>query len=269
MAAQLQEHVLGEGRLLTAVQCAGSGLLNLPSAAGPDVDRALAALDALAADRADLQRRLAAAEAELAHCSTVEAPERSDHRQVAPESAGELVAGLREAMVELELRMATVVGQASALSTGQAAEDTLGACERIMGQARDVLRSVADQRVPTPGPGVGVEAAEAAGLPLELVLARLQAVDHAQWAAMHCGPRAETADPAVARRLAGVLADPAAASPEPSAEGPSHLVKALVEEYTRMLQDTVENRREWRALYDGLSLTMQAVSGRPRFLLFQ
>eukprot|EP00667_Euglena_gracilis_P009427 EG_transcript_9578 len=177
MALQLQEHMVGEGRLLMAVQCASSGIPKTVDAAGSDVDQALAALDALVADRAALERRLEAAEAELArHRRWSAGIGPSESPRV--ESAGQLVAGLREAMAELESRMAAAVGQAAALNAGLAAEDTLGACERIMGQARDVLRSVAEQRVPTPGPGDG--AAEAAGLPLELVLTRLQAADHAQ-----------------------------------------------------------------------------------------
>eukprot|EP00668_Euglena_longa_P010878 GGOE01013188.1.p1 GENE.GGOE01013188.1~~GGOE01013188.1.p1 ORF type:complete len:1065 (-),score=374.02 GGOE01013188.1:644-3526(-) len=47
-----------------------------------------------------------------------------------------------------------------------------------------------------------------------------------------------------------------------------HFVHTLVEEFTKLLQSSVENRKEWRELYDSLTLTMQAVSGKPRFSWF-
>eukprot|EP00668_Euglena_longa_P010535 GGOE01012765.1.p1 GENE.GGOE01012765.1~~GGOE01012765.1.p1 ORF type:complete len:967 (+),score=274.32 GGOE01012765.1:370-2901(+) len=47
--------------------------------------------------------------------------------------------------------------------------------------------------------------------------------------------------------------------------GSNHFAQTLVEEYARLLQSLVESRKEWKDLYDGLALTMQAVSGKPRF----
>eukprot|EP00668_Euglena_longa_P010868 GGOE01013169.1.p1 GENE.GGOE01013169.1~~GGOE01013169.1.p1 ORF type:complete len:803 (-),score=284.18 GGOE01013169.1:1166-3277(-) len=268
MARQLQEHMVAEGRVLMALQCAGSGLAKSSIAAGTEVDRALEVVNALGADRLSLQKRLEEAEEELARCRRWMASggvQESNAQQSPSKGAGELVAGLRQAMAELELRMAAVAGKgkavATALRSAQGAEDVLVMCERIMCRARGVLAAVSEQRLPSPGPS------DTTGPPLEEVLQQLQGEDRAQWAAQR-QPQ-ERVDPTAVQQLIHLQPDRLEALVDSCPEGTNYLLQVLVEEYTQMLQDTVENRREWRGLYDGLSLTMQAVSGRPRFPLFQ
>eukprot|EP00668_Euglena_longa_P009278 GGOE01011189.1.p1 GENE.GGOE01011189.1~~GGOE01011189.1.p1 ORF type:complete len:1517 (-),score=515.13 GGOE01011189.1:2071-5979(-) len=265
MARQMQERMVAEGRLLMALQCAGSGLAKGTTSAGSEVDRALEVVSALGAERASLQKRLQDAEEELAQCRWWSAGTCVQEGNAHPPSSEELVTGLREAMAELELRMAAVAGQGKAvaamLESTQGAEDVLAMCEHIMCRARDVLTVVSDQCLPAPGPN----ATAAAGPTLEQVLQQLQEEDRAQWAS---APQ-EKVDPIAVQQVTQLQPDRLTELAQSGPEGTSHLLQAMMEEYTRMLQDTVENRREWRALYDGLSLTMQAVSGRPRFLLFQ
>eukprot|EP00668_Euglena_longa_P044253 GGOE01058860.1.p1 GENE.GGOE01058860.1~~GGOE01058860.1.p1 ORF type:complete len:753 (-),score=263.05 GGOE01058860.1:2131-4263(-) len=268
MARQLQERMVAEGRVLMALQCASSGLVKSSIATGSEVDRAVQVVSALGADRLRLQKHLDEAEDELAQCRRWLGGSCFQEGSVSPsplKGAGELALGLQEVMTELEVRMAAVAGKGKALATdlGSApgAEDVLVMCERIMCRARGVLTAVSEQRLPSPGPS------DTTGPPLEEVLQQLQGEDRAQWAAQR-QPQ-ERVDPTVIQQLIHLQPDRLIALVDSCPEGTHYLLQVLVEEYTRMLQDTAENRREWRALYDGLSLTMQAVSGRPRFPLFQ
>eukprot|EP00668_Euglena_longa_P037449 GGOE01048218.1.p1 GENE.GGOE01048218.1~~GGOE01048218.1.p1 ORF type:complete len:204 (+),score=51.36 GGOE01048218.1:62-613(+) len=120
MAHQLQERMMTEGRLLMALQCAGSGLAKSSSIAGTEVDRALQVVNALGAERISLQKRVEQAEDELVQCQCWF----TGTGGVGHLPAAGLRMRVREVMAGLELRV----------GSSQGAEDVLAMSEHVIGR---------------------------------------------------------------------------------------------------------------------------------------